>query len=107
MGIPRRLDIFLPEKVVMYYMSILFSFEDINLLTLKYLYKTALAAHYYNLDLRYDLTEDDVIIGNGVSGCLDLIFHALLDEGDNILIPCPTYPLYQVWTKLKHYANKS
>lgn len=44
----------------------------------------------------FDVNEDDVVIGTGVSGCLRLVFDALLDEGDNILVPCPTIPLYKV-----------
>jgi len=36
----------------------------------------------------------DVFITSGVSEAVDLCFHALLDEGDNVLCPRPEYPLY-------------
>ncbi|MFA5625456.1 MAG: aminotransferase class I/II-fold pyridoxal phosphate-dependent enzyme [Bradymonadales bacterium] len=32
--------------------------------------------------------------GNGASECIDLCITALVDPSDNILLPCPTYPLY-------------
>lgn len=68
----------------------------ISHVTFRYDYPLALAASNYCLDLPFDLNEDDVMIASGVSGCLQLVFDALLNIGDNILIPCPTVPLYQV-----------
>jgi len=44
------------------------------------------------------LTENDVIIGCGCSGSLDVAIRGLLNPGDNILIPCPGYSLYRVIT---------
>lgn len=32
--------------------------------------------------------------GNGASECIDICMTALVDPGDNVLLPCPTYPLY-------------
>lgn len=51
---------------------------------------------------------DDIFIGNGVSELVVLTMQALLDNGDEVLIPMPDYPL---WTaavvlsggKAKHY----
>lgn len=37
---------------------------------------------------------DDVFIGNGVSECIDLSLRALLNSGDEVLIPSPDYPLW-------------
>ncbi len=37
---------------------------------------------------------DDVIIGNGVSELIVLVMQALLNEGDEVLIPSPDYPLW-------------
>lgn len=34
-------------------------------------------------------------IGNGASECIDLALTALVNPGDNVLLPCPTYPLYE------------
>lgn len=44
----------------------------------------------------YDVGVDDVIIGSGCSGVLELAITAMLDEGDNILVPKPGFPLYNV-----------
>ncbi len=41
-----------------------------------------------------DVTSDDVYMGNGVSECIDLALRALLNSGDEILIPSPDYPLW-------------
>ena len=43
------------------------------------------------------VTENDVITGNGVSELISLTLQALLDNGDEILIPAPDYPL---WTSV-------
>jgi alanine-synthesizing transaminase len=37
---------------------------------------------------------EDVYIGNGVSECIVMAMQALLDKGDEILIPAPDYPLW-------------
>lgn len=41
------------------------------------------------------LTADDVYLGNGVSELILTSLQALLDEGDEVLVPMPDYP---VWT---------
>jgi alanine-synthesizing transaminase len=41
-----------------------------------------------------DITADDVFMGNGVSECIDLALRALLNSGDEVLIPSPDYPLW-------------
>lgn len=41
-----------------------------------------------------DVTADDVYIGNGVSELIDLTLRALLNPGDEVLIPSPDYPLW-------------
>jgi len=41
-----------------------------------------------------DLTAEDVVMGNGVSECIDLALRALLNSGDEVLIPSPDYPLW-------------
>jgi aspartate/methionine/tyrosine aminotransferase len=38
----------------------------------------------------------DVYITSGCSGSLDLVLSALLNPGDNVLLPQPSFPLYQV-----------
>ncbi len=37
---------------------------------------------------------DDVLIGNGVSEMISLVLQALVDDGDEILVPAPDYPLW-------------
>ena len=37
---------------------------------------------------------DRVVITTGTSEGIDLVLTALVDEGDEVLVPCPTYPLY-------------
>ena len=37
---------------------------------------------------------DDVLIGNGVSELISLVLQALVDTGDEILVPAPDYPLW-------------
>jgi alanine-synthesizing transaminase len=41
-----------------------------------------------------DVTLDDVFIGNGVSELILHCMRALLDPGDEVLVPCPDYPLW-------------
>ncbi len=41
-----------------------------------------------------DVTAEDVFIGNGVSELIDLTLRALLNTGDEVLIPSPDYPLW-------------
>jgi alanine-synthesizing transaminase len=41
-----------------------------------------------------DVTADDVFIGNGVSELIMLTMRALLNPGDEVLVPSPDYPLW-------------
>ena len=41
-----------------------------------------------------DVDIDDIIIGNGVSELIVMAMQALLNEGDEILVPAPDYPLW-------------
>ena len=41
-----------------------------------------------------------VFIGNGVSELIDLTLRALLDAGDEVLVPAPDYPLWTAATRL-------
>jgi alanine-synthesizing transaminase len=43
---------------------------------------------------------DDVYLGNGVSELITMVMQALLDEGDEVLIPAPDYPLWTAMTSL-------
>lgn len=41
-----------------------------------------------------EITPDRVVITSGTSEGIELALGALLDEGDEVLVPSPTYPLY-------------
>lgn len=47
---------------------------------------------------RFDI--DDVYLGNGVSELISMVTQALLNDGDEILIPSPDYPLWTAATSL-------
>jgi alanine-synthesizing transaminase len=47
---------------------------------------------------RFDV--DDVFLGNGVSELITMTLQALLDNGDQVLIPSPDYPLWTASTSL-------
>ena len=50
--------------------------------------------HYYQTKGLLDVTVNDVYIGNGVSELITMSMQALLNDGDEILIPAPDYPLW-------------
>lgn len=55
------------------------------------------------------ITADEVFIGNGVSELIDLSLRALLNPGDEVLVPSPDYPLWSAAValnggKARHYA---
>ena len=61
--------------------------------------RTAVVQHYQERGI--DITDpDDVWLGNGVSELIQLALNALLDEGDEALIPAPDYPLWTASTSL-------
>ena len=47
---------------------------------------------------RFDV--DDVYLGNGASELIQMTLQALLDNGDQVLIPAPDYPLWTASTSL-------
>jgi alanine-synthesizing transaminase len=54
------------------------------------------------------VTADEVFIGNGVSELIDLSLRALLNPGDEVLVPSPDYPLWSAAVSLnggvvRHY----
>jgi len=38
----------------------------------------------------------DIIVASGCSGALEIAINGIVDEGDNLLVPKPGFPLYQV-----------
>jgi len=55
--------------------------------------RTAVAQYYQSRGLR-DTSVDDVFIGNGVSELISMVLQAFVDEGNEILVPAPDYPLW-------------
>jgi len=49
-----------------------------------------------------NVTADDVFMGNGVSECIELAMRALLNSGDEVLVPSPDYPLWSASVSLNH-----
>jgi aspartate/methionine/tyrosine aminotransferase len=54
--------------------------------------REAVAADYSAHGVEVDA--DRVLITTGTSEAIDLALNALVDEGDEVLVPTPTYPLY-------------
>ncbi len=55
--------------------------------------RVAVMNYYQGKGLRR-VTVDDVYIGNGVSELITLVLQALVNNGDEILVPAPDYPLW-------------
>ncbi|MEY9963109.1 alanine-synthesizing transaminase [Streptacidiphilus sp. MAP12-16] len=55
--------------------------------------RRAVVMHYEDRGLE-GLSVDDVYIGNGVSELIQMSMQALLDDGDEVLVPAPDYPLW-------------
>ncbi|MEN3031154.1 pyridoxal phosphate-dependent aminotransferase [Chromobacterium amazonense] len=50
--------------------------------------------HYAQQKSLPNVAMDDIIIGNGVSELIVMAMQALLDNGDEVLVPAPDYPLW-------------
>ncbi|GAB2934850.1 pyridoxal phosphate-dependent aminotransferase [Rhodococcus aerolatus] len=51
--------------------------------------------HHYQLQAGFPALDiDDVYLGNGVSELITMALQAMLDEGDEVLVPAPDYPLW-------------
>ena len=57
---------------------------------------------YYQKKGIMDVEIDDIYIGNGVSELITMAMQGLLDDGDEVLIPMPDYPL---WTASVNLAG--
>jgi alanine-synthesizing transaminase len=55
---------------------------------------------YYQLRGIDGVSVDDVYLGNGVSELISMTLQALLNNGDEVLIPAPDYPLWTATTSL-------
>ncbi|WP_417233429.1 pyridoxal phosphate-dependent aminotransferase [Arthrobacter sp.] len=71
--------------------------------------RTAVSQYYQTRGIQ-TIGVDDVYLGNGVSELITLSLNALLNNGDEILIPAPDYPLWTASVSLAggtpvHYRN--
>ena len=69
--------------------------------------RSAVAKRYCTPETTY--ASSDVVIASGCSGALDLAISVLIDEGTNILVPRPGFPLYETIAvarggSAKHYV---
>ncbi|GAA0810855.1 pyridoxal phosphate-dependent aminotransferase [Spirilliplanes yamanashiensis] len=55
--------------------------------------RVAVAQYYQTLGIK-DCSPDDVFLGNGVSELIVMSMQALLNAGDEVLVPSPDYPLW-------------
>ena len=51
-------------------------------------------------------TSDDVWLGNGVSELITMSLQAMLDDGDEVLIPAPDYPLWTAVDEPGRWAGR-
>ena len=61
--------------------------------------RKAIVQHYQTYRI-FDIDIDQVYIGNGVSELIVMSMQALLNDGDEVLIPSPDYPLWTAAVKL-------
>ncbi|WP_144795553.1 pyridoxal phosphate-dependent aminotransferase [Microbacterium paludicola] len=62
--------------------------------------RRAIVSRYEQIEDFPSFGPDDVFLGNGVSELITMTMQALLDEGDEVLIPAPDYPLWTAMTSL-------
>lgn len=55
--------------------------------------RTAVMNYYQTHGLR-DVSVEDIFIGNGVSELISMVLQAFVDDGNEILVPAPDYPLW-------------
>ncbi|KAF7786312.1 alanine-synthesizing transaminase [Pseudoalteromonas rubra] len=61
--------------------------------------RVAVYQHYQQKNLP-NISVDNIFIGNGVSELIQMVTQALLNDGDEVLIPAPDYPLWTASVKL-------
>ncbi|MGN8027840.1 pyridoxal phosphate-dependent aminotransferase [Microbacterium sp. 22242] len=62
--------------------------------------RRAVVSRYEEVEGFPTVDPEDVYLGNGVSELITMTMQALLDEGDEVLIPAPDYPLWTAMTSL-------
>lgn len=62
--------------------------------------RRAIVTRYELIDGFPNFDVDDIYLGNGVSELITMTMQALLNDGDEVLIPMPDYPLWTAATSL-------
>jgi alanine-synthesizing transaminase len=62
--------------------------------------RTAIVQHYQQHGMPDLVDVDDVWLGNGVSELIMMSLQAMLDNGDEVLVPTPDFPLWTAATSL-------
>jgi alanine-synthesizing transaminase len=57
-------------------------------------------AQYYQTRNMPDMDLEDIYLGNGVSELIQMVCNALVDNGDEVLIPAPDFPLWTACVSL-------
>ncbi len=52
---------------------------------------------HYNKTKGFDSTPDNVVVTSGLSEAVNLLLGAMVEPGDNVVIPSPSYPLYDAF----------
>lgn len=92
-GNPATFDFTAPDEVIHDMMSNLTDSEGYSDSRGLFAARKAIM-QYYQLRKIPNLDIKDIYTGNGVSELINLAMQALLDDGDEILIPAPDYPLW-------------
>ena len=92
-GNPAAFDLFAPDEIIQ---DVLLKAPDCQGYSdSKGLFsaRKAIMQHYQLRGLK-NISLDDIYTGNGVSELIMLSMQALLDNGDEVLVPAPDYPLW-------------
>ncbi len=59
-------------------------------------------AHVLNSRLaqKYDVSSENIVIGNGSDDIISLLCHGFLNEGDEALMPLPSFLMYEICVKI-------
>ena len=68
--------------------------------------RTAIVQHYQERGIQ-TVDVDDIWLGNGVSELITMSLQAMLDDGDEVLVPAPDYPLWTASTVAGRWPSRA
>lgn len=92
-GNPAPFDLFAPDEIIKDVIMNLPDCQGYSDSKGLFSARKAIMQHYQLRGLR-NICLDDIYTGNGVSELIMLAMQALLDNGDEVLLPAPDYPLW-------------